>query len=59
MVMTTHTIEEAEVLCDRLGILVRGKFMALGTPEELRKYLLIFIIIKKIYIRLYSLSEVG
>jgi ABC-type multidrug transport system ATPase subunit len=47
--MTTHTIEEAEVLGDRLGILVKGKFMCLGTPEELRKYLLYYILYKRKY----------
>ncbi len=33
--LTTHYIEEAEVLCDRVGIINRGKLIALGTPEEL------------------------
>jgi ABC-type multidrug transport system ATPase subunit len=41
--MTTHTIEEAELLGDRLGILVKGQFMSIGTPEELRKYELFFL----------------
>jgi ATP-binding cassette subfamily A (ABC1) protein 3 len=37
VMMTTHTIEEAELLCDRLGILVKGQFVCLGSPEQLRK----------------------
>lgn len=34
--VTTHLMEEAE-RCDRVGILDRGRLVALGTPEELRK----------------------
>lgn len=33
--LTTHYIEEAESLCDRIGILRKGKLMALDTPTEL------------------------
>jgi len=32
-VMTTHTIEEAESLSDRIGILIAGQFKCLGSPE--------------------------
>lgn len=39
--MTTHTIEEAESLSDRIGILIAGQFKCLGSPEQLRKYNLI------------------
>ena len=35
ILLTTHYIEEAERLCDRVGILNKGKLIALGTPEEL------------------------
>jgi ABC-2 type transport system ATP-binding protein len=35
VLVTTHLMEEAEK-CDRLGILDRGKLVALGTPAELR-----------------------
>ena len=35
IVLTTHNMEEAEVLCDRVGIVEKGKLIALGTPEEL------------------------
>lgn len=34
--MTTHYISEAEALCDRVGIVNRGKLVALGTREELK-----------------------
>ena len=33
--LTTHYIEEAENLCDRVGIIDEGKIIALGTPEIL------------------------
>jgi ABC-2 type transport system ATP-binding protein len=32
---TTHYIDEAEKLSDRVGILHKGKIIAMGTPEEL------------------------
>jgi len=34
IVMTTHYIEEAERLCDRVAIVDHGKVIALGTPRE-------------------------
>ena len=34
--LTTHYIEEAESLCDRVAIINRGKMVAVGTVEELR-----------------------
>lgn len=36
ILLTTHYIEEAEILCDRVGILSRGRLIALDTPENLR-----------------------
>ena len=33
--LTTHYLEEAEVLADRVAIMNRGKLIAMGTPEEL------------------------
>ena len=33
--LTTHYIEEAEALCDRVGIINHGKIIAIGTPKEL------------------------
>jgi len=35
--LTTHYIEEAEALCDRVGILSKGKLIALGAPSELKR----------------------
>jgi ABC-2 type transport system ATP-binding protein len=37
IVLTTHYIEEAEKLCDRVGIVDHGKMIALGTPRELKE----------------------
>ncbi|MDD5127588.1 MAG: ATP-binding cassette domain-containing protein [Dehalococcoidales bacterium] len=34
--MTTHYLEEADSLCDRVGIIDRGKLIKLGSPAELR-----------------------
>ncbi len=36
VVLTTHYMEEAERLCERLAILHRGRMVALGTPAELK-----------------------
>jgi ABC-2 type transport system ATP-binding protein len=35
IMMSTHTLEVAESLCDRIGIIQGGKIRALGTMEEL------------------------
>jgi ABC-2 type transport system ATP-binding protein len=35
IVLTTHYMEEAEELCDRVGIIDHGKLIALGAPKEL------------------------
>jgi ABC-2 type transport system ATP-binding protein len=37
--LTTHYIEEAEALCQRVGILHQGRLIALGKPLELRRKL--------------------
>lgn len=36
IVLTTHSMEEAEVLCDRLGIYVDGSLQCIGNPKELK-----------------------
>ncbi len=35
MILTTHSMEEASVLCDRLGIFVDGELVCIGSPNEL------------------------
>ncbi len=37
ILMTTHYIEEAEKLCDRVAIVDSGKIVALGSPRELQE----------------------
>ena len=36
VLLSTHDMEEAEILCDRIAVLNDGKVVALGTPQELR-----------------------
>ncbi|HTH72154.1 MAG TPA: ABC transporter ATP-binding protein [Candidatus Pristimantibacillus sp.] len=40
VIMTTHYLEEAELLCDRVAIMDQGKIIALDTPKNLVKGLL-------------------
>jgi ABC-2 type transport system ATP-binding protein len=37
VLMSTHTLEVAEVMCDRIAIVFRGKIAAQGTMAELRQ----------------------
>ena len=37
IILTTHYMEEAEKLSDRIGIMSKGKLVAVGTPKELIK----------------------
>ncbi len=37
ILLTTHYMEEVEYLCDRIGIMDRGKLISLGTLQELRQ----------------------
>ncbi len=34
--LTTHSMEEADSLCTRIGIMHRGQIVAIGTPDELK-----------------------
>ncbi len=36
ILITTHDMDEAEALCDRVAIIVQGKIVALGTTDELK-----------------------
>jgi ABC-2 type transport system ATP-binding protein len=36
ILLTTHYLDEAERLCDRIAIMHEGRIVALGSPEELR-----------------------
>lgn len=37
VILTTHYLEEAEKLSDRIGIMKNGRLLAVGTAEELKK----------------------
>jgi ABC-2 type transport system ATP-binding protein len=37
VILTTHYMEEAEMLCDRVGIIDHGKLIALGAPTDLMR----------------------
>lgn len=36
-ILTTHSLEEAELLCDNLTIMAHGRLKCLGTPSHLKK----------------------
>ena len=36
IVLTTHSMEEAEALSSRLGIMVKGNFKCIGTPQHIK-----------------------
>jgi ABC-2 type transport system ATP-binding protein len=36
ILLTTHYMEEADALCDRIAVMHRGKIAAIGTPDELK-----------------------
>jgi ABC-2 type transport system ATP-binding protein len=36
IILTTHYMEEADILCDRIGIIDKGKIIALDTPSKLK-----------------------
>lgn len=40
VIMTTHYMDEAELLCDRIAVMDNGKVIALDTPKNLIKALL-------------------
>lgn len=40
IVITTHYMEEAQMLCDRIAIMDKGKIVTIGTPKELIRNLL-------------------
>jgi ABC-type multidrug transport system ATPase subunit len=37
MILTTHLMEEAEVLTDRIGIIVQGQLKCMGTQFKLKR----------------------
>ncbi len=37
ILITTHDMEEADLICDRVAVIHNGKLVATGTPEELKR----------------------
>ena len=37
MILTTHAMEEADILSDRIAVIVDGEFKCIGTPLYLKK----------------------
>jgi len=36
MLLSTHSMEEAEILCDKIGWMKNGNFVCIGNPEKLK-----------------------
>jgi len=36
LVLSTHSLEEAEILCDKIGWMKKGNFICIGNPEKLK-----------------------
>ena len=37
IILTTHYMEEADMLCDRIGFITNGKIIALDSPSKLKQ----------------------
>jgi ABC-2 type transport system ATP-binding protein len=58
VVLTTHYMEEAQLLCDRVAIMDNGKIIALDTPDNLIKALLKKGFKKKVEVQKADLEDV-
>jgi ABC-2 type transport system ATP-binding protein len=58
VVLTTHYMDEAELLCDRIAVMDEGKIIALDTPNNLIKALLKKGFKKKVEVQEASLEDV-
>ena len=36
MILTTHRMDEAEALCNKIAIMINGQFACYGSPDELK-----------------------
>jgi ABC-2 type transport system ATP-binding protein len=58
VIMTTHYMDEAEILCDRVAVMDDGKIIALDTPAKLIKDLLAKGFKKKQHVEQANLEDV-
>jgi len=58
VIMTTHYMDEAEMLCDRIAVMDNGKIVAIDTPKNLIKQLLKRGFSKKQYVEQANLEDV-
>lgn len=58
VIMTTHYMDEAEILCDRIAIMDDGKIIAIDTPQNLIKALIKRGFKKKQYVEQANLEDV-
>jgi ABC-2 type transport system ATP-binding protein len=58
IILTTHYMEEAELLCDRVAIMDNGKIIAMDSPKKLIKDLLLKGFKKKQPVELATLEDV-
>jgi ABC-2 type transport system ATP-binding protein len=58
IIMTTHYMDEAEILCDRIAVMDKGKIVALDTPKNLISSLLAKGFTKKQHVEQANLEDV-
>jgi len=58
VIMTTHYMDEAEILCDRIAVMDDGKIVAIDTPKNLIKQLLARGFTKKQHVEQANLEDV-
>lgn len=58
VIMTTHYMDEAEILCDRIAVMDAGKIVAIDTPENLIHQLLKRGFTKKQHVEQANLEDV-
>lgn len=58
VIMTTHYMDEAEMLCDRIAVMDNGKIVAIDTPKNLIKQLLSRGFTKKQHVEQANLEDV-
>lgn len=58
VIMTTHYMDEAEILCDRIAVMDNGKIIAIDTPQNLIRQLLERGFKKKTHVEQANLEDV-